>query len=189
LNPEDPFKQQLREWVFGSEDFLRWMIALAEGKDRHRHESTIRRVRAVTVMELHEATALHHGIDRLQYAAFRSAAPGRDMAAWLCRRWTGATLRELGPAFGLTGTDSVSNLVRLTGQQFKVSASWRKRASEIAASLYLNTEQKTRPRRSPPDSVSNLVRRAEQQFKGSASWRKRASEIAATLHLKTEHKT
>jgi hypothetical protein len=143
MNPEDPFKQQLREWVFGSEDFLRWMIALAEGKDRHRHESTIRRVRAVTVMELHEATALHHGIDRLQYAAFRSAAPGRDMAAWLCRRWTGATLRELGPAFGLTGTDSVSNLVRLTGQQFKVSASWRKRASEIAATLHLKTEHKT----------------------------------------------
>jgi chromosomal replication initiation ATPase DnaA len=64
------------------------------------------------------------------------------MAAWLCRRWTGATLRELGSAFGLTGTDSVSNLVRRAQQQFKESASWRKRASKIEASLNLNTEHK-----------------------------------------------
>jgi len=83
VDPVDPFKQQLREWVFGSEDFLRRMIALAEGGDRHRHESTIRRVHAVTV-------------------------------------------RELGPAFGLTGTDSVSNLVHRAEQQSKRSASMRK---------------------------------------------------------------
>ena len=142
VDPVDPFKQQLREWVFGSEDFLRRMIALAEGGDHPRHESPIRRVRGVTVAAVLEATALHHGVDRLQYAAFRSAAPGRDMAAWLCRRWTGATLRELGPAFGLTGTDSVSNLVRRAQQQFKGSASWRKRASEIETSLHLKTEKK-----------------------------------------------
>jgi hypothetical protein len=67
------------------------------------------------------------------------------MAAWLCRRWTGATLRELAPAFGLTGTDSVSNLVRHAEQQFKKSASWRKRASEISASIHLKTEQDLTP--------------------------------------------
>jgi hypothetical protein len=65
---------------------------------------------------------------------------GRDMAAWLGRRWTGATLGELGPAFGLTGTDSVSNLVRRAQQRFKGPASWRKRASKIETSLHLNTE-------------------------------------------------
>lgn len=142
VNPVNPFKQQLREWVFGSEDFLRTVIALAVGGDRHRHESTIRRVHAVTVTQVLEATASHHGVDRLRYAVFRSAAPGRDMAAWLCRRWTGATLRELGPAFGLTGTDSVSNLVRRAEQQSKRSANWRMRAREIEATLHLNTEHK-----------------------------------------------
>jgi hypothetical protein len=64
------------------------------------------------------------------------------MAAWLCRRWTGVTLRELGPAFGLTGTDSVSNLVRRAQQQSKRSADWRMRAGEIEATLRLNTEHK-----------------------------------------------
>jgi len=71
------------------------------------------------------------------------------MAAWLCRRWTGATLRELGPAFVLTGTDSVSNLVRRAHQQSRRSASWRKMASKIETSLHLNTEHKACPRKSP----------------------------------------
>jgi len=37
---------------------------------------------------------------------------GRDVAAWLARRLSSATLRELAPAFGLSHPDSVSNLVR-----------------------------------------------------------------------------
>jgi chromosomal replication initiation ATPase DnaA len=37
---------------------------------------------------------------------------GRDVAAWLARRLTTATLRELAGAFGLSHPDSVSNLTR-----------------------------------------------------------------------------
>jgi hypothetical protein len=37
------------------------------------------------------------------------------------RRWTGATLRQLGPTFGLTGTDSVSNLVRRAARRHQQS--------------------------------------------------------------------
>jgi putative transposase len=140
--PEDPFQHELREWVFGSEDFLRRMIALAEGSSRHRHESTSRRLRSVSVKEILAATARHHGVKASQYAAFRSQAAGRDMAAWLCLRWTGASLAELGAAFGLTGTDSVANLVRRADKRHKQSASWRKAGKEIETKLHLNTEHK-----------------------------------------------
>ena len=142
LFPEDPFKHQLREWVFGSEDFLRRMVAVAEGTNRQRHESTSRRLRSVSVKEILWATAARHGVDASQYAAFRSQAAGRDMAAWLCRRWTGATLAQLGPSFGLTGTDSVSNLVRRAEQRYRQSANWRKTATEIEATLHLKTEHR-----------------------------------------------
>jgi len=37
---------------------------------------------------------------------------GRDIAAWLARRLSSATLREPAPAFGLSHPDSASNLVR-----------------------------------------------------------------------------
>ncbi len=139
---EIPFKKELREWVFGSKDFLRRMVALAEGTGRHRHESTSRRLHRVSVDEILRATASHHGVDASQYAVFRSSAAGCDMAARLCRRWTGATLVELGPSFGLTGTDSVSNLVRRAEKRHKESANWRETARRIEASLGLNTEHK-----------------------------------------------
>jgi hypothetical protein len=140
--PEDPFQHELREWVFGSEDFLRRMIALAEGSSRHRHESTSRRLHSVSVEEIVAATARYHSVKASQYAAFRGQAAGRDMAAWLCRRWTGASLADLGAPFGLTGTDSAANLVRRAEKRHNQSASWRKAAKEIEATLRLNTAHK-----------------------------------------------
>ena len=119
-----------------------FMLALAEGTDRQRHESTSRRLHSVSVEEIVEATAARHGEDASQYAKFRSSAAGRDMAAWLCRRWTGATLSQLGPTFGLTGTDSVSNLVRRAEHRHRQSSGWRKTVGEIEAALGLNTEHK-----------------------------------------------
>jgi chromosomal replication initiation ATPase DnaA len=96
----------------------------------------------VSAEEIVAATASHHGVNVSQYAAFRSGAAGRDMAAWLCRRWTGASLGELGALFGLTGTDSVSNLVRRAEKRYKQSSSWRKTATAIEVTLHLNTEHK-----------------------------------------------
>lgn len=57
-------------------------------------QSTSRRLRIVSVQEILRVTALEHGVEPLDYSGFRSPAVGRDMAAWLCRRWTGATLAE-----------------------------------------------------------------------------------------------
>ena len=142
MDRDDPFKDQLREWVFGSEDFLRQMIALAAGKNRTRHESTSRRLKSVSVEDVLNATATLHGVDASDYAKFRSRAPGRDMAAWLCRRWTGATLAELGGYFGLTGTDSVSNLVRRADKQETQSVAWKSMVRKVETALGLNAKHK-----------------------------------------------
>ena len=58
------------------------------------------------------------------------------------RRWTGATLSQRGPVFGLTGTDRVANLVRRAERHHHPSAGWRKTVQEVEASLGLNTEHK-----------------------------------------------
>jgi hypothetical protein len=44
--------------------------------------------------------------------------------------------------FHLTGTDSVSNLVRRAERRHRQSSDWRKTVGEIEASLGLNTEHK-----------------------------------------------
>ena len=139
---DDPFQKQVREWVFGSEDFFRRMVELADGEDEQKHQSTSRRLKTVSVHELIAATAKAHDVNPLQYAQFRSQAAGREMAAWLCRRWTGATLQELGEAFGLSGIGSVSNLVRRAEQRRKESKAWITRQHEIEKSLSLNTQHK-----------------------------------------------
>ena len=141
-DPVDPFREELREWVFGSEDFLRRMIAMADGSDRSRHQSTSRRLKSVRVDEILAAVANYHAVNVEDYQRFRSQAPGRDLAAWLCRKWTGATLRALGPHFGLEGVDSVSNLVRRAEQRYTESRKWKHSARQIEAILRLNTEHK-----------------------------------------------
>jgi hypothetical protein len=140
--PNDPFKTELREWVFGSDDFLRRMVAMAHGEDRKKHQSTSRRLKCVSAREVVEATAVAHGVGSSSYSKFRSQAPGREMAAWLCRQWTGATLDQLGPLFGVSGVGSVSNLVRRAERRRSRSTAWVRQAREIERSLGLNTQDK-----------------------------------------------
>ncbi|EMI15477.1 protein containing DUF1568 [Rhodopirellula maiorica SM1] len=118
---EDPFKTHLREWVFGSADFLNRMIALA-GDGTENGTPRNRKLRRVEPQSILDATAKEFGCDASEYAVYRSGAPGRALAAWLCRRWTSATLPELGPLFGLSGTGSVSNLTRTAEVQLKKRA-------------------------------------------------------------------
>jgi len=76
----------------------------------------------------------------------KDQAVGRDMAVWLCRRWTSATLAQLGSSFGLSGSDSVFNLVRRAEKCHQQSRNWRKTAKAIEATLGLNTEHKALPK-------------------------------------------
>ncbi|TWT92829.1 hypothetical protein [Stieleria varia] len=129
-------------WVYGSESFLRRMLELAESGDETRHRSVSRRLFSVDPAELIAAVAEDHGVAASDHAVFRSSAPGRDMAAWLCRRWTGATLAELGEAFGVSGIGSVSGLVRRAERRHAESPSWRRRAASIEDRLQLKTQCK-----------------------------------------------
>ena len=118
------------------------MLASAEGGNERKLQSTSRRLKSVSVDEIIRATARDHGVSASEYAQFRSNAAGRDMAAWLCRQWTGATLDELGASFGLEGTGSVSNLVRRAEQRRKESRKWSNRQQKIEGSLGLKNQPK-----------------------------------------------
>ena len=53
-----------------------------------------------------------NGVDQDCFQVRRSGLLGRDLAAWLVRHHSSATLRELAPIFGLNHPDSVNHLVR-----------------------------------------------------------------------------
>jgi hypothetical protein len=111
-NPPDPKLARLRDWVYGGEDFLKRMLALASGADERANRRRRRRMHPVTVEAILDATAMHYGTTADAYCGYRSGAGGRDVAAMLCRRWTTATLRELSGRFGLSHPDSASDLIK-----------------------------------------------------------------------------
>jgi len=118
------------------------MVAKAEAGNPKQHQSTSRRLRSISAKEIVEATANEHGVSAIDYRQFRSKAAGREMAAWLCRRWSGATLEELGAFFGISGTGSVSNLVRQAQTRHDQSRSWKAKATNVEHDLNLNTQHK-----------------------------------------------
>ena len=74
---------------------------------------------------------------------FRSGAAGRDMAAYLCRRYTSATLRELSERFGLSHPDSASDLIRRGAKRIEQSSETVRQQKAIEKKLELNPESRT----------------------------------------------
>jgi chromosomal replication initiation ATPase DnaA len=102
-----------------------------------------RRTRACSIAEIMELVADQHQVESSQYVGFRSSAPGRDMAALLCRRCTSSTLAEMSAAFGLGHSDSAANLVRWAKRQESKSPQYRNRLKKIEQTM-MKTENQVR---------------------------------------------
>ena len=88
--------------------------------ERPAHEDQVpaaRRLRNVDPEQVLDAVAAQYEVSAQTLRQPRSGSPARGVAAWLPRRLTTATLRELAVAFGLNHPDSVSNLVRRVDRQ------------------------------------------------------------------------
>ena len=87
-----------------------------------------------------EETASYYEVSASDYVGFRSLAAGREIAALLCRRWTGETIASLSGTFGLAHPDSASNLVRRAKQRLAKSKDYRQAIDDIEYNLGLKTE-------------------------------------------------
>ena len=67
---------------------------MAEGGDPIQHRRRVRRLNPIGVGAILAATASQFGVTPDEYVGFRSGAAGRDMAAYLCRRYT-ARFRQI----------------------------------------------------------------------------------------------
>ena len=96
------------------------------------------------------SSAEHHGVDADQYIGFRAAPAGREMAALLCRRWTGELLSRLSARFALAHPESSSNLVRRAKKRYKESRADRRTVARLEQQFGLKTETKPDPDEVPP---------------------------------------
>ncbi|MGB7328963.1 MAG: transposase [Rubripirellula sp.] len=141
--PGDSTVDRLRDWVYGGEDFLKRMLVLASNDDEEKHHRLARRTSIVTVEQVMSATAKEYGVSVDEYRGFRSPAGGRDIAAYLCRKYTTATLSELSEQFGLGHPDSSSDMVKRARKLVSANAKVGKRVMQIENQLGLKPETRT----------------------------------------------
>ncbi len=96
--------------------------SMAKVDDPVLHRRRVRRANSVSVDSIFRATASKYAASAEEYVGFRNGAAGRDMAAYLCRRYTSATLRELSDRFGLNHPDSALDLIRRGAKRMLTSA-------------------------------------------------------------------
>jgi len=109
--PADSTLDRLKDWVYGGEEFLWQMVQLANDDETFKDVRRDIRKSTRSIETVIAATAKEYEVDPSDYAGFRSRAGGRDVAAYLCRRYTTATLAELSKYFGLSHRDSSGDLV------------------------------------------------------------------------------
>ncbi len=85
-----------------------------------------RRLSSVSLDNVLQVVADHYRVDPACFAVKHSNESSRDVAAWLARRVTTATLREWSFPFGLSHPDSVRNLIRPAEQAMEKSRTFRK---------------------------------------------------------------
>ncbi|TWU03711.1 hypothetical protein [Neorhodopirellula pilleata] len=186
VSPTDASVNRLKDWVYGSEDFLLKAVLpqnvaevvktfrprrfyrtklltsstttkspqarvkrgdnlcrvmqLAANEDAEKFEWQTRRSSVITVDDVIENTAKKYGVSPAEYSGFRSGAGGGDVAAYLCRRFTSATLAGLSERFGLGHPDSSSDMVKWATELIESNSVVRKRAKRIEKTLLSKPE-------------------------------------------------
>lgn len=111
-SPDNPFQDAAQGWLLGSPPFVDRIKQRMKEPQHPDEVPSARRLGNLPMAVVIETVAAFYGTTPAAFACRRSTAAGRDVAAWLARHLTSATLRELAEPFGLGHPDSVSNLVR-----------------------------------------------------------------------------
>ncbi len=133
--PANPLTAAWEGWVLGSKAFLKRIKRRMNSPRQPDQLPRARRLMSLDAEEVISAVAKYYEVDPATYAARRSPATGRDLAAYLAHRRTTATLRELAALFGLGHPDSVSNLIRRAEKAIGQSAALKKDIEQIEKSL------------------------------------------------------
>jgi putative transposase len=133
--PANPLQPVAHGCLVGSEKF-RQQIRMLVSEPRYADEvPVVHRLTGLEPATVLAAVAGYYGVGHDRFHERRSGELARDVAAWLARRRTSATLRELAPAFGLSHPDSVSNLIRRVDRAVAKSSQLRHDIEMIERSL------------------------------------------------------
>ncbi len=155
--PPSPFRDAFGGWVLGSERFLSRLRNLASSIQSQPPVAEARQLSGLDPKRIFAAVTSFYGLDDAALARRHDPHLARAVAAWLCRRHTEASLRELAAPLGLSRPDSVPNLTRRIETRLKESPELSNDLAEIlerASSADVgvtrdNAKRKKSPRNSP----------------------------------------
>jgi hypothetical protein len=93
--PSSPFGHALQGWILGSQEFADRLRSLLLGRDEQQEVPRDRRLRCLDVSLVWEAVANDYGVKQESLGERSQHTEMRSVAAWLAKRHTQATLREL----------------------------------------------------------------------------------------------
>jgi hypothetical protein len=119
--PRSPFRESFGGWVLGSSGFVERLRTLAEPVSLEPPSREARQLAALDPGAVLAAVTDYYDLDDSALRRRHDHHIARAMAAWLCRRHTEATLRELAGPLGLARGDCVPSLVRRLEARLKKS--------------------------------------------------------------------
>jgi hypothetical protein len=129
--PTSPFRDAFGGWVLGSERFLARLRSLASSLQSNPPVAEARQLCGLDPKRIFDAVKSFYGLDETALLRRHDPHVARAVAAWLCRRHTEASLRELAPSLGLSRADSVPNLTRRIETRLKASPELSNDLAEI----------------------------------------------------------
>ena len=129
--PPPPFREAFGGWVLGSERFVARLRNQAGPILSNPPVAEARQLASLDPKRILAAVADFYGLDDAALSRRHDPHLARAVAAWLCRRHTEASLRELAEWLGLSRADSVPNLTRRLESQLKSSPRLSDDLSEI----------------------------------------------------------
>ena len=92
--PANPFQSAAHGWLLGSETFIERMRSLLSEPRNQDEVPAARQLASLDAAIVLAEVARYYGVDQDCFQVRRSGLLGRDLAAWLVRHHSSATLRE-----------------------------------------------------------------------------------------------
>ena len=140
--PENPFQKAAHGWLLGGQGFV---DTVGKAMKSPRFADEVPRARALGSVDMESvfaAVAHHYQVDPEIFSMRGDGHLARAVAAWLARRLTNATLRELSVPLGLGRPESVSNLTRRVDRDLAKNTKLQKELHAIELRILRKTKNK-----------------------------------------------
>jgi chromosomal replication initiation ATPase DnaA len=116
-----PLRQAFGGWILGSKRFVARLRNLAGAVRSNPPVPEARHLAGLDPKRIIAAVAEFYGLEGVWFSRRGDSHLARAVAAWLCRRETEASLRQLADRLGLSRADSVPDLTRRLERRLKAT--------------------------------------------------------------------